>query len=70
MSGIFPRCASIQGGTPLTLTVPNLDDKTATTLNHLTVGFQARRMKKEDNKYFDRAGTMVDYFIFFFKKKK
>jgi len=48
VSSIFPRCASIQGGTALTLTVPNLDDKTATTLNHLTVGFQAKQFRKED----------------------
>ena len=48
VSSIFPRCASIQGGTALTLTVPNLDDKTATTLSHLTVGFQAKQFKMGD----------------------
>ena len=60
VSTIFPRCASIQGGTQLTLTVPNLDDKTAKTLYHLTVGFQARSVKKgaEPGKL-ESLGTMV-----------
>ena len=49
ITSIFPRCASIQGGTLLSLTVPNLDDKTAASLNHLTVGFQSKISKKEND---------------------
>ena len=66
VSSIFPRCASIQGGTTLTLTVPNLDDKTATTLNHLTVGFQAKQFKKE-NKFDHLASNIVIIRYFYIK---
>ena len=48
MSNIFPRCASIQGGTQLTLNMPNYDDKKVQFLNHLTVGFQSKSFRKEE----------------------
>lgn len=48
VSNIFPRCASIQGGTQLTLNMPNFDDKKIQFLNHLTVGFQSKSFRKEE----------------------
>jgi len=38
MTSLEPRCASIEGGTELTLMI-NIDDITAKYLKQLTVGF-------------------------------
>ena len=38
MTSLEPRCASIEGGTELTLNI-NIDEKTAKYLKHLTIGF-------------------------------
>ena len=48
VSSIFPKCASVNGGTLLTLNVTNLEESTVETLSHLTVGFQAKGFKKMD----------------------
>lgn len=38
MTSIEPKCASVEGGTELTLNI-NIDELTASYLKHLTVGF-------------------------------
>ena len=38
MTSIEPKCASVGGGTTLTLSI-NIDDLTSKYLKHLTVGF-------------------------------
>ncbi|KAL4436169.1 hypothetical protein ABPG74_018153 [Tetrahymena malaccensis] len=55
MTSIEPKCASVEGGTELTLHI-QIDDLTASYLKHLTVGFQSRS-KKEAKKPGDSSLT-------------
>ena len=43
---IFPRCASIGGGTELTLNISNITRDTSEFLENITVGFQAKDPKQ------------------------
>lgn len=47
VQSIYPKCASINGGTTLILNV-NIDDLTSKYLKHLNVGFQPRSKKKDE----------------------
>jgi hypothetical protein len=47
VSSVFPKCASVEGGTTLLLCI-NIDDKTASYMKHLTIGFQPRTKKEKD----------------------
>ncbi|CAK72743.1 unnamed protein product (macronuclear) [Paramecium tetraurelia] len=47
ISSLYPKCASIQGGTTLIINI-NIDDLTASYMKHLNIGFQPRNKKKED----------------------
>jgi hypothetical protein len=48
ISTLFPKCASVEGGTSLVLNI-NIDDKTASYMKHLNIGFQPKSKKDKDN---------------------
>lgn len=58
IQSLYPKCASVEGGTTLMLNI-NIDDKTSSYMKHLNVGFQPR-MKKEKEKEKDLLPSKKD----------
>ena len=49
ISQLYPKCASVKGGTTLVLSA-NIDEVTAKRMVHLTVGFQPKSKKDQDER--------------------
>lgn len=47
VSTLYPKCASVEGGTTLILSI-NIDDKTAAYMKHLSIGFQPRSKREKE----------------------
>ena len=47
VTSVFPKCASVEGGTTLVLSI-SINDKTSSYMKHLTIGFQPRTKKEKD----------------------
>lgn len=48
METVYPKCASVEGGTTLTVNI-NIDEKTSAVMKHLNIGFQPRTKKDKQD---------------------